>query len=82
VSGWLFNMKSVTMHGNINVKKYSIWISPSAGTGSSGPSSVISGLFITKEAERAGDKVSGGFKMVDVHTLLQACDLPDTLMLF
>ena len=57
------------MHGNINVKE------PSG-------SSVFSGLFIIEEAERAGDKGSGGFTMVDVHTLLEACDLPDPLMLF
>jgi hypothetical protein len=42
---------------------------------------VFSGLFITKEGERAGDMASG-FTMVDVHTLLEACDLPDPLMLF
>jgi hypothetical protein len=37
---------------------------------------------MTKLADGAGVKESGGITMVDVHTLLEACDLPDPLMLF
>lgn len=38
---WLYNKS----------KEYSIWLSPSVGSGSSGSSSAFSGLFITKEGE-------------------------------
>jgi hypothetical protein len=47
---------------------YSIWISPSsAGSGSSGPSSVFSGI-IAEEVDGVGDKGSGDITMVGVQT--------------
>ena len=58
---WLYNQSLL----------YVIWISLSAGSGSSWSSSLFSGLFITNEADRAGNKGSGGITMVDVHTLLE-----------
>ena len=45
--------------------EYAIWISVSAGSGSS----VFSGVFIAEEE----DKGSGDITMVDVQALLEAC---------
>jgi hypothetical protein len=47
--------------------EYAIWISVSAGSGSSGSSSVFSGVFIAEE-----EKGSGDTPMVDVQALLEA----------
>jgi hypothetical protein len=45
----------------------SIWISPSAGSGSSGSFSVFYGVFVDKEVAGVGDKGSGNTTMFDVH---------------
>ena len=48
------------------------WISPSsAGSESSGPSSMFSGVFIAEEVDGVGDKGSGDATVVDVRSRVQ-----------
>jgi hypothetical protein len=46
-----------------------IWISPSAGSGSSGSSSVFSGLFIAEEVDGVGDEGSRDTTTVHVQSV-------------
>jgi hypothetical protein len=50
---------------------YSIWIYPSAGSGSSGSCYVFPSVFRAEDVDEAGDEGSGYMTMVDIQTFLE-----------